>query len=55
MAAKATKCITLPIDKMQKLDQLAVKGGMKFNAALEVIIDYGLREYERKTGAEIRA
>ena len=54
-STKTSKYIVLPIDKMQKIDQVAAKGEMKFSSALEIIVDYGLREYERRTGGEVRA
>jgi hypothetical protein len=54
-STKTSKYIVLPIDKMQKIGQVAAKGEMKFSSALEIIVDYGLREYERRTGGEVRA
>lgn len=49
----------LPVDKLQKIDQIAQKQDIKFTAAMDTILEYGLREYERRMGAspslEVRA
>lgn len=50
-STKTSKYIVMPIDKMQRIDQIASRGEMKFSAALEVIVDYGLKEYDRRMGA----
>lgn len=47
---KVTKTVMLSIDKMQAIDTVAKKTDLKFSAALEVILDYGIKEYERRVG-----
>ena len=41
----------LPVDKLQKIDQIAQKQDIKFTTAMDTILEYGLREYERRMGA----
>ena len=48
---KVTKTVMLSIEKMQKVDAVAKNGDMKFSAALEVIVEYGIKEYERRMGS----
>lgn len=56
VVSKVSKYFVLPVDKVQKIDQLANAQNVKFSVALETLIDYGLREYERRMGAgEIKA
>lgn len=56
---KVQKTVILPIDKLQKIDMIAQKQDIKFTTALDTIIEYGLREYDRRMGgglqAEVRA
>jgi hypothetical protein len=48
---KVQKTVILPVDKLQKIDQIAQKQDIKFTTAMDTILEYGLREYERRMGA----
>ena len=52
---KVQKTVILPIDKLQKIDLIAQKQDVKFTTALDTIIEYGLREYDRRMGANVPA
>ena len=48
-ATKVQKTILLPLDMLQKVDQIAQKNDLRFALAFEMVMDYGLKEVERRT------